>query len=64
MNISQYLVWIAVLVMSIWLVGCTTTSPSAASNQEEPLFKQGQTYNPDDVLCMNDQGGLYFVSSR
>ena len=64
MAVSQYLVWVAVLLMSIWLVACTSTSPSVAMNQSDPLFKQGQTYDPDDVLCTNERGGLYFVSAR
>ena len=64
MAVSQYLVWVAVLLMSIWLVACTSTSPSVALNQNDPLFRQGQTYDPDDVLCTNERGGLYFVSAR
>ncbi len=63
MNVGQYVMWIAVLLMSLWLVGCTSTGPSVSCSQTDPLFMPGQTYNPDDVLCMNEGGSLYFISA-
>ncbi len=54
------MMWITVLLMGLWLVGCTSTGTSYT--RTVPLFEPGVVYSPDDVLCVNSRGGLYFAS--
>jgi len=56
----RYMMWITVLLMGLWLVGCTSTGTSYT--RTVPLFEPGVVYSPDDVLCVNSRGGLYFAS--
>ena len=64
MRVAQYFMWIAVLLMGLWLAGCSSTGQTASHDRQEPLFAPGHIYSPDDVLCMNDQGTIYFTSAK